>query len=1358
MTILNLKNIISNFVTYNLNISNNLNNEQKKQYKEIIDFINKDNILDVINEIKNAESREDYFVYNYYINKIVEDKKWDFLTISLLLKSNLNVDELDKTLWDKLSFKEKINYLENEKKIDNKLLELINKDKDVIKYILKSEEMLCKLEPMSLSWKISKDDLNDIDIFKEVVIDKLDNEMVSYVVQQKYFDFTVFEQLIRKNAFLVRHLAKYSLVFKDINHEKLVKLLNDYPLLLTKLDTPILLKELTKEEIENWDNTIRDAEIKETILELKIAKNIGNLEDNIVINELLNYPNYSLSIYPIDRISPSKRDAILNNYELLSKFKLDNIVIIVNNYFTEEEKISLLRREDFIRVINPELLEIILNNLSFKGVFNMLQNKEILNKVHALNVIIDSNEKIFITGYLDSPSLVLKANHLMIKEMLTYINDKEEALKYLKKPYINRKLTSKEIIDILIKQHLKITEIIKLDDFKNKLSTEDMVSYVNLYWLEDFDLSILKNEELFKKIFNLNDEDMLRINIEEVNYLVELINTRSILSIQKAPHDVLMYRAIIASYLLLGVNGTKELMEKGNKNLSLKKINEWLEKMAVDSSTNFKINNANILDNLSNRVRIELDKNKDTSNINELIVKNWYLRNVYNLMNESGYAKDEDIAQEFNEYLEYQTYNNYQAKKELFDYCQNFLNYLNNKEEEKTKKDFRNRILKNFKVKENVLYNHRRKMSKKIVKDFEYNLLYDTLKSNNPTKYLNYYKNIDDIGEIETNLRNTLSNEEFGYDEIFSNILRPLAKNNFLMKLALEKLGFNEPDYYQLFNKIENEKAMISKLNNELDGLKTRMSPNEYIKLLDYLCYGIETKLPEDNDNLVKIRDYLVNLFGKVEVDKVNLRIHYNYQLGFSNIKELGNYQKQVKTVKKIMYKLSRFVSKYMDEEQVKNNNLEKLTIELNKLPLDFEINESNYELKKRLFCLDDFKRVFRGYDLKSKINGLNQVFKDNQILEMVADGYLEEEDNWGEIISNWKQYEALANNLNYDIKDMDWLDLIKLAKATEYAFDPIGLLIPKEVVNKIRDEHPNDSHETLKKTNELFNKMQFRNSGTIPEVEGYENGIYYRLVSYHEPTIFNTQYSLNTDNEEYLKYVALNENGFMFEFKNYLTNEIVASLTGVRNGNTLFLCNLKLNMYDEIREVNQAIKGLAKQIMAKTSETKEPLNYVVLAINNYNKEWEVNVDSNLIPWINKPIENNIKANNVFNEEQGVLVAANLSIERANFKEYEPEITYDINKLNYIVISSFGDINDIKKINAFLYKYSLKDQQYNYEPIDINQYKQIYLGDNFLITIDLKDKVKTYVLNKKAEEIVKKIISNKEKKEDLYEDGYSRRL
>jgi hypothetical protein len=29
---------------------------------------------------------------------------------------------------------------------------------------------------------------------------------------------------------------------------------------------------------------------------------------------------------------------------------------------------------------------------------------------------------------------------------------------------------------------------------------------------------------------------------------------------------------------------------------------------------------------------------------------------------------------------------------------------------------------------------------------------------------------------------------------------------------------------------------------------------------------------------------------------------------------------------------------------------------------------------------------------------------------------------------------------------------------------------------------------------------------------------------------------------------------------------------------------------------------------------------------NNYNKEWEVNVDSNLIPWINKPIENNIKA------------------------------------------------------------------------------------------------------------------------------------
>ena len=74
-------------------------------------------------------------------------------------------------------------------------------------------------------------------------------------------------------------------------------------------------------------------------------------------DKLDNVDNFSLDYSQI--VDPDD----LLNYQNLIKFNPEAIGTIINNYYSEENKITLLRNEEFISIIPDYILEMILNNL-----------------------------------------------------------------------------------------------------------------------------------------------------------------------------------------------------------------------------------------------------------------------------------------------------------------------------------------------------------------------------------------------------------------------------------------------------------------------------------------------------------------------------------------------------------------------------------------------------------------------------------------------------------------------------------------------------------------------------------------------------------------------------------------------------------------------------------------------------------------------------------------------------------------------------------------------------------------------------------------------------------------------------------
>ena len=252
---------------------------------------------------------------------------------------------------------------------------------------------------------------------------------------------------------------------------------------------------------------------------------------------------------------------ILNDYSLLSKFNIPTMVTIINNYCNDDEKIKYLRNEQFIKEIPSYLLELIFTNMQFESVFNMLQNKEILNKINNLDVYIDNTYPGLVTSYLNSESLVKKTSSIMLSKPLNTLKQ-NEINDFINKKYIKNKLSNKNLIDLAINNNIILNET-------DKLSQEELEYYIDNILQKTKNIDIINNNTIAKRIFNLNDNTLNKINFDEVKYLYEAINTKSVITIQDNPHTIKSYKAILSLYLVYGFKDAKKLINEELINLEL---------------------------------------------------------------------------------------------------------------------------------------------------------------------------------------------------------------------------------------------------------------------------------------------------------------------------------------------------------------------------------------------------------------------------------------------------------------------------------------------------------------------------------------------------------------------------------------------------------------------------------------------------------------------------------------------------------------------------------------------------------------------------------------------------------------------
>jgi hypothetical protein len=340
-------------------------------------------------------------------------------------------------------------------------------------------------------------------------------------------------------------------------------------------------------------NTKLDSDSYSTVMERMYKFDNEKAMEYFSVDNLRKFSKHSISVNPFHNFNDKFRETLFNDYSLFNKF-MDSIMIeVINNYFKEDDILNLLRNDEFVNDTSSYAMELMLNKLSFKSTFNMLQRKNILAKVSNLNVSVNEKDSIFIKGYLESPLLINKSEHSFIYNMLSLLNE-DDVSYFITLPYINNKLSNYEIINLCLNKNISIEEVIFSETLRDKLNTIDIISFIDKYFENKLDLSIFNNKELVKLIFNLSDNQISKIDFNEVNYLYETIRMKSILSKQNCKCTVQSYKAVLAAYMVFGLTDTIKLVMDGNSSITLDEVKDLQNYVVNARILEFKQNNSSI--------------------------------------------------------------------------------------------------------------------------------------------------------------------------------------------------------------------------------------------------------------------------------------------------------------------------------------------------------------------------------------------------------------------------------------------------------------------------------------------------------------------------------------------------------------------------------------------------------------------------------------------------------------------------------------------------------------------------------------------------------------------------------------------
>ena len=989
----NTRRLLEEILSYSLYTDDNLSTELKSKLNSIITFLNQN--TDKINFLKRLEqyrSNNNAYAFDRYLSIIIN--KLELTTTEKLNLLNLDIPYYQTLgLWNKLNTPTKLNYLDSKNflsKLDIKRINYtINNKKDMLEKLV--NPIIKKIPENSLILNDLPKDL----ITKKDLFSKLCDNVITNYINKYYYLGSDLNKLI--NTGLIRYAKNYSITLYNLDKDTLMKSLNITPTILAKLNPELTIKLIDKDYLASLLTHNFSHNLNNTIKELNMLSN--NNTKYLTRDYLEKCPNNSIYLYsPDDKLL----NLFKNNYTYLLKLHNDTLVYLVNNKFSEEERVSLLRNQNFVNNLPDNYLEAIINKMTFPNVFNMLQNITILSKMKNINVSLRAYDKIFITGYLDSPALVNITDNKMLNNMFSLISPIETS-KYLSYPYIYTKFKTYDIVNILINSKLniytdspKLLKVLRLDEIKyylNKLISNDAIRY-----------DLLFNDYTLKTILGINIS-LSSEEKEDIKYLYDLILIRGNTTLECNTSDLESFKSIIASYHLFGLTKTKELYENGNQYNSLEEVN----KIGTSFVSYF-------FKNFNDQINIE----EILSIITSKDFKNPKLITLINKMNTYKYSNITNTKEVLKNYLEYSKISKENAYQTIKTFLINYNNYL----EEYQMGIYAKRFLKikyqNYRLKDNLYYAYQEKYTKEFIKLKKLEAFSSFLSDNK--SYSTWF--IKDNTNLINTLNDYLSRYNYKLDITLDKIIKPFLKGLSISDI-ISNLGYNRPAYYEIIKYERSEKIKLTKINNKLKGILKKFNNADKIILLNYLAYGIIPSIEIDKDTLISLNKYkqtITNFNGKVNVNKIELKLDYISIINLTNDLELKNYSKVYMETINIINYFKGLASRYISTDVVKQAYKDEYIKGLNDYIMPINSSDNDIVLIKHKMYLDKFKMLFSKISLEKEIK-LSEEVK-NRLIEIIPyliDNYfidltynysvlfknnttLEDINNWNKIIALFGQ------------------------------------------------------------------------------------------------------------------------------------------------------------------------------------------------------------------------------------------------------------------------------------------------------------------------------------------------------------------
>lgn len=1370
MNINDYKNVLEEMIHTTLYVHPTLTKEQEKNYQGLKDYLkNSNQPINDIRTLLSTRTNENYYAYDKYLEDFLTllplEDKLELLNDQYKYEDIFKNDSVYIALWDSIDVKTQIEYLINKRKFNRIDYLLINHSVEestyfneniVLKEILNNDEIRKKIDPFTIELNYSYHLLSLINLSDFEVCNILSKNSYTTLLLKKCKNFDDFLCLYESNNKIFNLIQTNRLVFDNEDNQRIYHFVLDHPNFIGKFDTRYL-NLFNIVEIQKFSKIkTLDSDAYSTIIQKMYQYNNEDANQYFDENSLKKCTTHSILVYPFDDLNEEIRNRIFDVYTLFNKF-IDTIMIeAINNHFKEEDIVNILRNDTFVNDTSSYAIELLLNKLSFKSTFNMLQRKNIFDKVHNLNVQITDKDSIFVKGFLDSPILILKSDHNMVYEMIKLLN-KEDTLYYLALSYIVEKLSAYEIVNLCILKDVEVDSIIHSELLNNKLNVTDMITYLDSCFEKYLDLSVFKNLELSSKLFNLSIDELSDINFDEVNYLFETIRMKSVLSKQDKKVTVLSYKSVLIAYLVMGLNDTLDLVNSGNSDISLDDVLNLQQDIIDEKILLFRENNSSIFQNMAKKILHqihEFDEDMDVYEFSRQLKRNTYIDNIIYLMLENNYDSYNSIVDKLYGYYKYHSYEPFGAKKEIYDYTTRFIDlYIDNKRLEYIK-EFEDVILKNFKPKENILYNERKRIGKEYLKDLKFRLFVRALTDPNKDLYVSYFNDGYDISKIKDNYLETLG-EDVEFESILEHVLMPIANARFDKVNCLNKLGISKPNDTDTYLKYLDDLKVITKLNSKLENYKKKYPFDKVISIMNYICYGDKITfklLTKEKNELKRLSNSVNSLSGEIYVDKQTLKFIYKDTMDIYNIDEILEYNNYLKILDNIIKKTNTYIRKNMSDEKIKNLFSHDYFKAIDTSDITFPIDNKYYELKKRVFSLKDIEKIFNGYDI-TKHERLSKEIKkflmDRKNIIMLADGYYDDiVDNFGYILSSWEKIKKYVISLDKDIDDMSLISIENIITLLDFDYDMVGKELDKEVIKGISEDGYYEVLDLKARINMLLDlyKESFKKiSSTVPYLSLVHDE--YRIMiadSYRHDTLKVMNHSLfrvGALGNDFFHYSVLDKNGFQVMI--YKNDILISKILGVRNGNTLYFNSLEGEYHDIYPEL---LKNFARELIQATKDSKEPIEFVTMVNNDkFNSDNCYQIDSTLCPVINNPI-NTVYAdydefmhhpNILFKDEVlytnyadniSTLLASSQVVDKNNFKYYDADSEYKRKRRNVLKLSNNIGESYLNRIDTILSLCKKEDPSININDISLSSIDTIYLADDFVLFVTDKNKIMKYVL------------------------------